>query len=153
MILGIAAMMLQCVIEVSLSIQDMEIENRPYHRNCSCALHNLKGICSCPPKTIVSFPKKQPCCSRWLISTEQRRPERAVSCHGQDLESLSQQSNKEKTGVAKCHLQAKSSPDKGNLLAFPSTRVQLAREENRPTGGSRTPPTLSYPGPSRPSKP
>ncbi|TQD86154.1 hypothetical protein C1H46_028327 [Malus baccata] len=50
-------------------------------------------------------------------------------------------------------MQAKSSPDKGNLLAFPSTRVQLVREENRPTGGSRTPPTLSYPGPSRPSKP
>ncbi|RXH74324.1 hypothetical protein DVH24_029045 [Malus domestica] len=96
MILGIAAVMLQCVIEVSISMQDMEIEHRPYHRNCSCALHNLKDICCCPRKTNISFPKKQSRSSRWLISMGQKRPERAVSCHGQDSESLTQQSKKEK---------------------------------------------------------
>ncbi|CAL8149589.1 unnamed protein product [Prunus armeniaca] len=96
---GVAAMMLQSVIEVSISMHDMEIEHRPYHRNCSCALLKLKRICSnaCPPQqSDISFPKKKPPSSKWLITREQRRPECAMSFRGQSLESLTQQSKKKK---------------------------------------------------------
>ena len=57
-----AEMMLRCVFEGSISMHDMEKERRPYHRNCSCALHSLKGVCSnisCPHERELSFPKKQ----------------------------------------------------------------------------------------------
>ncbi|KAI5320720.1 hypothetical protein L3X38_040428 [Prunus dulcis] len=40
---GVAGMMFQCVFEGSLSMRDTEIERRPYHKNCSCALHKSKG--------------------------------------------------------------------------------------------------------------
>lgn len=43
---GAAEMMLQFVCNGSLSAHDMEIERRPYHRNCSCALHKLENVCS-----------------------------------------------------------------------------------------------------------
>ncbi|XVE98479.1 hypothetical protein REPUB_Repub03eG0110000 [Reevesia pubescens] len=60
---GAAKMMLRCGLELgSLSMYDIEIERRPYHRNCGCALHNLKGVCSSVcSRTIrnISFPKKQ----------------------------------------------------------------------------------------------
>ncbi|KAF5742052.1 hypothetical protein HS088_TW09G00091 [Tripterygium wilfordii] len=54
-------MILRCVFDGSISIQDKEIERRPYHRNCGCALHNTKGVCanSCPQQRTISFPKKQ----------------------------------------------------------------------------------------------
>ncbi|BFG39493.1 hypothetical protein CerSpe_257670 [Prunus speciosa] len=42
-------------------MQDMEVERRPYHKNCTCALHKSKGgVCSnaCPQKRNISFPKK-----------------------------------------------------------------------------------------------
>ncbi|KAK7347166.1 hypothetical protein VNO80_21693 [Phaseolus coccineus] len=57
---GACQMMLRFVFEGSISLHDMEIERRPYHKNCGCALHNLNGICSkaCPQKTCVSFTKK-----------------------------------------------------------------------------------------------
>ena len=56
---GAAQMMLQCIFNGSLSLQDKEIERRPYHRNCSYALHKSKGVCSnpCPQQSL--FPKKQ----------------------------------------------------------------------------------------------
>ncbi|KAB2023972.1 hypothetical protein ES319_D06G056100v1 [Gossypium barbadense] len=57
-------MIFRCVFEGSISIQDCLIERRPYHRNCECALHNLKGICTstCTSRTTnISFPTKQ----RW----------------------------------------------------------------------------------------
>lgn len=68
--------MLQCVLEGSISVHDMEVEHRPYHRNCSCAMHKMKGSCSndaCSHQSNISFPRKQPqsCC--WLNTTEQRR--------------------------------------------------------------------------------
>jgi len=48
---------------VSLSTYyNMDMERRPYHRNCSCALHKLKGTdCSTcyNSKYVVSFPKKK----------------------------------------------------------------------------------------------
>ncbi|BFG38636.1 hypothetical protein CerSpe_249100 [Prunus speciosa] len=40
---GVAGMMFQCVFEGSLSMRDSEIERRPYHKNCSCALHRSEG--------------------------------------------------------------------------------------------------------------
>ncbi|KAK4604628.1 hypothetical protein RGQ29_012909 [Quercus rubra] len=54
-------MMLQCVFGGSLSIHDMEIERRPYHRYCNCALHNLKdgSSNSCSHQRNISFPRKQ----------------------------------------------------------------------------------------------
>ncbi|KAJ6914387.1 hypothetical protein NC651_016605 [Populus alba x Populus x berolinensis] len=44
-----------------MSLNDMEIRRRPYHRNCKCALHRLRDICSdaCPKQRSLSFPKKQ----------------------------------------------------------------------------------------------
>ncbi|KAK5824361.1 uncharacterized protein LOC108475321 [Gossypium arboreum] len=59
---GAAEMMFRSVFKGSISMQDCLIERRPYHRNCQCALHNLKGICSstCSSRTTnISFPKKQ----------------------------------------------------------------------------------------------
>jgi len=57
---GACGMMLQCVFEGSISLHDMEIERRPYHKNCGCALHNMNGVCSnaCPQQRCVSFAKK-----------------------------------------------------------------------------------------------
>ncbi|KAE8678791.1 hypothetical protein F3Y22_tig00111402pilonHSYRG00256 [Hibiscus syriacus] len=54
--------MLRCVLEGSLSMQEMEVERRPYHRNCSCALHSLKGsVCSsaCSRTRSISFTKRR----------------------------------------------------------------------------------------------
>ncbi|KAM7472974.1 hypothetical protein LguiA_011157 [Lonicera macranthoides] len=47
-------------IDGRLTMHDVDIERRPYHRNCSCALHKSKGpsnICSQHGK--FSFPKKK----------------------------------------------------------------------------------------------
>ncbi|XWS73030.1 hypothetical protein CRYUN_Cryun02cG0091000 [Craigia yunnanensis] len=59
---GAAEMMFRCVFEGSITMQDSLIERRPYHRNCDCALHKLKGVCSssCSRTRNISFPKKQP---------------------------------------------------------------------------------------------
>ncbi|KAF3453014.1 hypothetical protein FNV43_RR03447 [Rhamnella rubrinervis] len=55
-----AEVMLRCVFEASISMHDMQIERRPYHRNCSCALHSLKGYSNaCLQQRKLSFPKKQ----------------------------------------------------------------------------------------------
>ncbi|KAL3824574.1 hypothetical protein ACJIZ3_020603 [Penstemon smallii] len=54
-------MMFRCVFDGSLSMCDMNIERRPYHRNCKCAMHELKGKCShagSQPRNI-SFKKKE----------------------------------------------------------------------------------------------
>ncbi|CAN6540677.1 unnamed protein product [Malus baccata var. baccata] len=56
---GISGMMFQCVFEGSLSMQDTEIERRPYHKNCGCALHSNAGVCSNACQRNISFPKKQ----------------------------------------------------------------------------------------------
>ncbi|GMI84246.1 hypothetical protein HRI_002093900 [Hibiscus trionum] len=57
-----AETMLRCVLGGSLSMQEMEVDRRPYHRNCSCALHNLKGsVCSsaCSRTRNISFTKRK----------------------------------------------------------------------------------------------
>ncbi|KAL2481210.1 hypothetical protein Adt_34176 [Abeliophyllum distichum] len=58
---GAADLMFRHVFEGSLSMCDIDIERRPYHRNCTCALHKQKGTCS---KAVshsrnISFPKKE----------------------------------------------------------------------------------------------
>ncbi|KAM6553225.1 hypothetical protein CsatB_013987 [Cannabis sativa] len=42
--MSMAEMLLCCVFEAgSISLHDMEIDRRPYHRYCGCALHKFKG--------------------------------------------------------------------------------------------------------------
>ncbi|KAI9117315.1 hypothetical protein K1719_011481 [Acacia pycnantha] len=67
---GAAHMVLQSVFNGSISMQDMEIVRRPYHKNCGCALHNLKAICPnfCPLQRLVSFPNKTSFLSQASIS-------------------------------------------------------------------------------------
>ncbi|QHO21717.1 uncharacterized protein DS421_11g349130 [Arachis hypogaea] len=54
---GASQMMFGGVYEGSMSMQDMDVERRPYHKNCGCALH---GVCSnaCPHHRCISFNKK-----------------------------------------------------------------------------------------------
>ncbi|XP_031263958.1 uncharacterized protein LOC116122195 [Pistacia vera] len=60
-------MMLRCATDCSLSLNDFDKERRPYHKNCGCALHNLKGVCSnaCSKRNSISFSEKKswPHCS------------------------------------------------------------------------------------------
>ncbi|WOG96562.1 hypothetical protein DCAR_0415898 [Daucus carota subsp. sativus] len=53
-------MMLHCAFDSCLSMSDMEIERRPYHRNCSCALHKPKDSrpAACFRHGNVAFSKK-----------------------------------------------------------------------------------------------
>ncbi|KAL3744281.1 hypothetical protein ACJRO7_013526 [Eucalyptus globulus] len=55
-----AEIMLRFILDGSLSVDDVEIERRPYHRNCGCALHNLKGdrLTACSHHNNMSFPKR-----------------------------------------------------------------------------------------------
>ncbi|PRQ46200.1 hypothetical protein RchiOBHm_Chr2g0086491 [Rosa chinensis] len=60
--LGVSGLMFQCVFEGSLSMKDTEIERRPYHKNCNCALHKSKGgacLNSCSQQRSISFPTKK----------------------------------------------------------------------------------------------
>ncbi|EXC06929.1 hypothetical protein L484_007609 [Morus notabilis] len=57
-----AEMIFRCVFEASISMRDQEIERRPYHKYCKCALHSMKGTNTsnaCPHQRNISFPKKQ----------------------------------------------------------------------------------------------
>ncbi|KAK9130514.1 hypothetical protein Sjap_011001 [Stephania japonica] len=36
-------MVMNCLYEGCLSVSDAEVERRPYHRNCGCALHRSGG--------------------------------------------------------------------------------------------------------------
>ncbi|PIA45674.1 hypothetical protein AQUCO_01600123v1 [Aquilegia coerulea] len=42
---GAAEGLIRCVLDGCLSESGVEIERKPYHRNCSCALHKPKGQC------------------------------------------------------------------------------------------------------------
>ncbi|KAK1323196.1 hypothetical protein QJS10_CPA02g01221 [Acorus calamus] len=48
---------MRCVFEGCLRIFDTEIERRPYHRNCGCALHGSRGRQPCRAAEKVSFGK------------------------------------------------------------------------------------------------
>ncbi|KAG8367526.1 hypothetical protein BUALT_Bualt16G0081000 [Buddleja alternifolia] len=58
---GAADFMFRCVFDGSLSMSDMNIERRPYHKNCKCALHIVKGECSRTgsQQRNISFPRKE----------------------------------------------------------------------------------------------
>ncbi|EEF38885.1 conserved hypothetical protein [Ricinus communis] len=58
---GAANLMLQCVFDGSISMHDIEIERRPYHRNCDCALHkfNAVNLNACSRKRNIKFPTKK----------------------------------------------------------------------------------------------
>ncbi|GAA0164202.1 hypothetical protein LIER_39739 [Lithospermum erythrorhizon] len=60
---GAAEVLFQCVFHGSLSIKDVNKERRPYHKNCSCALHNEQPtICSAHPRLSLPTKKvKKPC--------------------------------------------------------------------------------------------
>ena len=65
------------VLEGTLAMQDMEIERRPYHKNCNCALHSSKGnsssinVYACShQRNIANFPKKQTKWSDFSLSME-----------------------------------------------------------------------------------
>nr|KYP31315.1 hypothetical protein KK1_048450 [Cajanus cajan] len=42
MIIGQAQMMLWCAFDGNITMHNMEIDGRTYHKNCSCELHKLK---------------------------------------------------------------------------------------------------------------
>ncbi|XP_048134033.1 uncharacterized protein LOC125314841 [Rhodamnia argentea] len=56
-----AETVLWCVVDGSLSMNDVEIKRRPYHRNCGCAFHKLKGNrpTACSHHENMSFPKRE----------------------------------------------------------------------------------------------
>ncbi|XVE71575.1 hypothetical protein DITRI_Ditri10aG0162300 [Diplodiscus trichospermus] len=95
---GTAKMMLRCVLEGSLAMHDLEIERRPYHRNCGCALHNLKGVCSsaCSRTRNISFPKKQAWSDFSLSIASPQFSSRS------SLLSLGESSEAEKTSMGLC---------------------------------------------------
>ncbi|KAI3422839.1 uncharacterized protein J3R85_011741, partial [Psidium guajava] len=56
-----AELMLRGVFDGCLSINDVQIERRPYHRNCGYEMHRLKGSRSttCSHHNNLSFPRKE----------------------------------------------------------------------------------------------
>ncbi|KAL5772764.1 hypothetical protein ACOSQ2_012688 [Xanthoceras sorbifolium] len=83
---GAADMVLGCVFNGSLLLHDLTIERRPYHKNCSCALHDLKGTCSntCLKKNNLSFHKKQV----WSSSSENHQYSLSLSASKGSSESF-----------------------------------------------------------------
>ncbi|KAL0345499.1 UNVERIFIED_CONTAM: hypothetical protein Sradi_4381200 [Sesamum radiatum] len=63
MVTGAAVFMFRCVLDGSLQMRDTDMERRPYHRNCKCALHKPKADCphsaASQRRRNVSFPTKQ----------------------------------------------------------------------------------------------
>ncbi|GLU10233.1 hypothetical protein SLE2022_270530 [Rubroshorea leprosula] len=58
------------VYEVCISGSDRDIENRPYHRNCGCALHSRsRGTCphASPKSNNVSYPMRRSKSEGWLV--------------------------------------------------------------------------------------
>ncbi|KVH88696.1 hypothetical protein Ccrd_026051 [Cynara cardunculus var. scolymus] len=56
-----AGMMFHCVFEGSLSMSEMDKEQRPYHKNCNCALHKAKDETprACVHHGKISYSKKR----------------------------------------------------------------------------------------------
>jgi peptidyl-prolyl cis-trans isomerase B (cyclophilin B) len=61
MFIAASDIMFRCVFDGCISVDNMEIERRPYHRNCSCALHKMEGGSSTgfPLPRNMFYPKKQ----------------------------------------------------------------------------------------------
>ncbi|KAL2228774.1 UNVERIFIED_CONTAM: hypothetical protein Sindi_1857100 [Sesamum indicum] len=60
---GAAVLMFRCVFDGCLQMRDTDMERRPYHRNCKCALHKPKADCphsaASQQRRNVSFSTKQ----------------------------------------------------------------------------------------------
>ncbi|KAK9098428.1 hypothetical protein Syun_025473 [Stephania yunnanensis] len=53
-------MVMNCLYEGCLSVSDTEVERRPYHRNCGCALHRSGGGTSgCSRRKEISYPMRR----------------------------------------------------------------------------------------------
>ncbi|KAK9163159.1 hypothetical protein Syun_004061 [Stephania yunnanensis] len=81
---GVAELCLQSVYEGCISVQDMEVERRPYHRNCGCALHR-QGWCSQKGKKVVSYPIKRSS-SNGCLSISSSKKHRLEYCYVNDSE-------------------------------------------------------------------
>ncbi|GLT80532.1 hypothetical protein SLA2020_519670 [Shorea laevis] len=70
---GLFRSIVYIVYEGCISGCDSEIENRPYHRNCGCALHSRSRGGNCPhasPKsTNASYPIRRSKSEGWLSMT------------------------------------------------------------------------------------
>ncbi|WCJ30061.1 hypothetical protein M5689_011645 [Euphorbia peplus] len=57
-----ADLLVQSVFDGSITMHDLEIQRRPYHKDCNCALHNSQGIIAptaCSQHGTMSFPRKK----------------------------------------------------------------------------------------------
>ncbi|WCJ30064.1 hypothetical protein M5689_011648 [Euphorbia peplus] len=67
--------LVQCVFDGSIILPDLEVQRRPYHKDCKCALHNLQATISpnaCSQHGTMSFPRKKlstlSCCLSIAVS-------------------------------------------------------------------------------------
>ncbi|WCJ30059.1 hypothetical protein M5689_011643 [Euphorbia peplus] len=59
---GAAELLVQYVFDGSITMHDLEVHRRPYHKDCKCALHDLQATFSpnaCSQHGTMSFPRKQ----------------------------------------------------------------------------------------------
>ncbi|CAA3005083.1 Hypothetical predicted protein [Olea europaea subsp. europaea] len=96
-----ANLMFQYAFEGSLSMYDMDIERRPYHRNCTCALHKQKAACSnaVSRRRNVSFPKKELWNKCSLISVSASTISSHSSYFGDSSVRSNEHSNEDSAGM------------------------------------------------------
>ncbi|WCJ30062.1 hypothetical protein M5689_011646 [Euphorbia peplus] len=59
---GAAELLVQCVFDGSITMHDLEVQRRPYHKDCKCALHDVEATFSptaCSRHGTMSFPRKK----------------------------------------------------------------------------------------------
>ncbi|XP_010265746.1 PREDICTED: uncharacterized protein LOC104603424 [Nelumbo nucifera] len=99
---GAVGGLVRCVFEGCISMYDMEIERRPYHQNCSCALHKSRsrGGCSggCSPFRNVSFPVKR----SWGESSSLSPGDIQFQCSSQSSSSATVLEGAEKSPLGFC---------------------------------------------------
>lgn len=76
-----ALMKMHIVFEGSLSMSEIDKERRPYHKDCSCALHRLKDETpkACFHHTRISYAKKSSLNKCSLVRTASETPVRSSS--------------------------------------------------------------------------
>nr|XP_010942290.1 uncharacterized protein LOC105060324 [Elaeis guineensis] len=104
-----AHVMLQSVFDGCIAFFDNEIRRRPYHRNCSCALHQSGGLPKdLPCNTKVSYPIRR----SWGASVASSRMLAGHSADGQGfLKKREESLNWSLSGVANGHLDDASNID------------------------------------------
>ncbi|OIT33328.1 PREDICTED: uncharacterized protein LOC109242703 [Nicotiana attenuata] len=85
-----AEIMLQCVFDGSLSMSDMDKERRPYHKNCSCALHKQKGEqpTTCVHSRNITCPKRQIQKDMSMSIAASKFSSRSSSCDNSSVRSV-----------------------------------------------------------------